>query len=181
VPLLVALAGAFAARGVATLRCDLPFRQARAKGPPSPRGAALDRQGLTHAVRALRRMTPGTVCLGGHSYGGRQASMLVAAERGLVDALLLLSYPLRPPGRAEFRTAHFGELQTPTFFVHGSTDVFGTLTEIEAARALIPAATGLLALDGARHDLYQGRPGPAAARLIADRIVAEFLAWRDLT
>ena len=177
VPVLVALSGAFAARGITVLRCDLPFRQARPKGPPFPRGAALDRQGLMHAVLALRRMTSGTVCLGGHSYGGRQASMLVAANRDLVDALLLLSYPLHPPGRAEFRTAHFGELQVPTFFVHGSTDVFGTLAELDAARALIPAATGLLALDGARHDLYQGRPGPAAAQQIADRIVAEFLAW----
>ena len=177
-PLLVALAGAFAERGVTALRCDLPFRQARPKGPPSPHGAALDRQGLRHAVLALRRMTAGTVWLGGHSYGGRQASMLAAAERGLVDALLLLSYPLRPPGRAQFRTAHFPELQAPTFFVHGSTDVFGTLAEIEAARALIPAPTSLLPLDGARHDLYQGRPEPAAAQQIPERIAAEFLAWR---
>lgn len=178
VPLLVALASAFAARGIIALRCDLPYRQARPTGPPSPGKAALDRQGLAHAVLALRRMTPGTVCLGGHSYGGRQASLLAAAEPNLAGALLLLSYPLHPPGRAELRTAHFPELRAPTFFAHGSIDVFGTIAELESARALIPAPTGLLAVDGARHDLYVGRPGPEVARLIAERIAAEFLAWR---
>ena len=176
-PLLAAVADAFAERGVTVLRCDLPFRQARPKGPPSPGSAARDRQGLAHAVSALRRLAPGRMSLGGHSYGGRQASMLVAGERDLVDAVLLLSYPLRPPGRAEVRTDHFPELRTPTFFVHGSTDVFGTIAELDAARALIPAPTRLLALEGARHDLYQGRPGPEAARLIALRIAGEFQAW----
>jgi predicted alpha/beta-hydrolase family hydrolase len=178
VPLLVALASAFAARGITALRCDLPYRQARPTGPPAPGKAALDRQGLAHAVLALRRMTPGTVCLGGHSYGGRQASLLVAAEPNLAGALLLLSYPLHSPGRAEFRTAHFPELRAPTFFAHGSADPFGSLAEMEAARALIPATTGLLALDGARHDLYEGRPGPDAAQRVADRVATEFLAWR---
>jgi len=178
VPLLVALASAFAARGITALRCDLPYRQARPTGPPSPGKAALDRLGLAHAVLALRRMTPGTVCLGGHSYGGRQASLLAAAEPNLAGALLLLSYPLHSPGRAELRTAHFPELRAPTFFVHGSADPFGSLAEMEAAQALIPATTGLLALDGARHDLYQGRPGSDAAQRVAHRVATEFLAWR---
>ncbi len=178
VPLLVALASAFASRGVTALRCDLPYRQARPTGPPSPAKAALDRQGLKHALLALRRMTAGQVFLGGHSYGGRQASILLAAERDLADALLLLSYPLHPPGRAsELRTAHLPELRTPTLFVHGSDDLFGSLEEIEAARALIPATTSLLALEGARHNLYRGRPGPGAAQRIAERIASEFLAW----
>ncbi len=178
VPLLVAVASAFAARGITVLRCDLPYRQARPKGPPSPAKAALDREGLEHAVLALRRMASGRVFLGGHSYGGRQASMLLAAERELADALLLLSYPLHPPGRAsELRTAHLPALLTPTFFVHGAADAFGSLDELEAARRLIPAPTGLLELGGARHDLYQGRPGLATALCIAERIADEFLAW----
>jgi uncharacterized protein len=178
-PLLVALATAFADRGFIALRCDLPYRQARPKGPPSPRGAAVDREGLKHAVLALRRMAADDVVLAGHSYGGRQASLLVAAEPDLADALLLFSYPLHPPGRPEqLRTAHLPELRKPVFFVHGSADAFGSLEEIERARALIPSPTGLLALDGARHDLRQGRPRPAAAQQTADRIVDAFVGWR---
>ena len=76
--LLVAVAGAFCAAGLVVLRCDLPFRQRRASGPPSPAGAAADRAGLMDAVAALRRFAPDRMFLGGHSYGGRQASMLAA-------------------------------------------------------------------------------------------------------
>ncbi|HEV8439119.1 MAG TPA: alpha/beta fold hydrolase [Methylomirabilota bacterium] len=177
VPLLVALASAFAAEGVTVLRCDLPYRQARPKGPPSPARAARDRQGLKHALFAIRRITTGPAIVAGHSYGGRQASMLLAGEPELAAALLLLSYPLHPPGRAELRTAHFHDLRTPTFFVHGSADGFGSLEEIEAARRLVAAPTALLAVEGARHDLYRGRPSPAAAQQTAERIAREFLAW----
>jgi len=176
-PLLVAIASTFAARGVAVLRCDLPFRQARRVGPPSPVRAAVDRVGLRHAVNALRPMAP-VVYLGGHSYGGRQASMLAADDPALVDALLLLSYPLHPPGRAaELRTAHFPGLSVPAFFVHGTDDVFATSQELDAARALIPAPTNVLSLPGARHDLYCGRPRSGDAERIAERVAAAFFAW----
>ena len=170
-PLLVALATALEARGLTVHRYDLPFRQARPKGPPSPGGAARDREGLRHAVEAMRARVSGRVFLGGQSYGGRQASLLAAGEPGLVDALLLLSYPLHPPGRhGELRTAHFPELRTPALFAHGSADPFGTLDELEAARTLIPARTARLAIEGAGHDLTRGRaPG------IPETIAAAFL------
>ena len=76
-PLLVALAEAFWRSGVAVLRCDLPFRQRRPKGPPSPATAEADRAGLQAAVAFMRARSP-EVWLGGHSYGGRQASILAA-------------------------------------------------------------------------------------------------------
>src|ERR1035441_7905128 len=98
-PLLIAIADAFCAAGIAVLRCDLPFRQARTHGPPFPAMAAQDRSGLARAVRVLRERLPGKVFLGGHSYGGRQSTMLVAEEPDLADGLLLLSYPLHPPRR----------------------------------------------------------------------------------
>src|SRR5271166_5914027 len=120
-PLLVAVADAFQAAGVTVLRCDLPFRQQRPSGPPRPADAARDREGLRAAVAAMRGIVRGRVGLGGASYGGRQASILAADEPGLVDALLLLSYPLHPPGKpAELRTAHFPKLRTRARFVQGS-------------------------------------------------------------
>src|ERR1700756_2554039 len=100
-PLLVALADAFCGSGLTVLRCDLPFRQSRPHGPP-PRGSAeRDQEGLRAAISAMRRETSGRIFLGGHSYGGRQASMLAAADRDVAGALLLLSYPLHPPQRPE--------------------------------------------------------------------------------
>lgn len=168
-PLLRAVARAVAARGVAVLRCDLPFRQARLAGPPALPGAALDREGLRRAVEVARGLTSRRVFLGGHSYGGRQASLLVADDPGPVEALLLLAYPLHPPRRpGDLRTAHFARLGTPALFVHGSRDPFGTVAELRTAIRLIPAPTRLLAIDGAGHDLGGAR---APARL--DRAAAD--------
>ena len=66
--------------------------------------------------------------------------MLVAAEPSLVEGLLLLSYPLHPPGRpAQLRTAHFPSLRVPTLFVSGTKDTFGSIEELEGAIKLIPA------------------------------------------
>ena len=116
-PLLTALANAFCESGMTVLRCDLPFRQSRPHGPPVRGSAERDQQGLRRAMEPLRQMVPGRVFMGGHSYGGRQATLLAAATLGLVDGLLLLSYPLHPPKRpTELRTAHFPKLETPALF-----------------------------------------------------------------
>jgi len=177
-PLLVALAQAFAARALVVLRCDLPFRQARPTGPPHPSGAARDREGLKSALQALHGFQPGRLFLGGQSYGGRQASVLATEAPELVAALLLVSYPLHPPGRPrDLRTGHFPELRTPTFFAHGSTDPFGSVDELERARALIPAPTTLLAVDGAGHGLSRGGRASRPPADMVERVVDGFLSF----
>ncbi len=157
-PLLVAVADAFQLAGWYVLRCDLAFRRRKRSGPPFPAEAPADREGLRAAVAALQRVAAGSVCLGGHSYGGRQASMLAAENHGLVDKLLLLSYPLHPPRKpAQLRTAHFPNLRTPTLFIHGDADPFGTVSEMEAALALIDAPHQLRVIGKAGHDLKRGK------------------------
>ena len=113
--MLIALATAFCDAGMSVLRCELPFRQVRPQGPPTwPGCSEHDRQGLRRAVEEMRKIVPGRVFLGGHSYGGRQTSMLATQEPGFVPALLLLSYPLHPPKKPiGSRTAHFPSLQSP--------------------------------------------------------------------
>ena len=167
-PLLVALADAFSASGFTVLRCDLPFRQLRPSGPPQRGSAERDQQGLRAAVESIRRLTSGRVFLGGHSYGGRQASMLAAAQPRFVEALLLLSYPLHPPQKpTELRTAHFPHLQTPALFVHGIKDGFGSLAEMETALKLIPARTELMVIKGAGHELMTKRNREELSRQVA--------------
>jgi predicted alpha/beta-hydrolase family hydrolase len=175
-PLLVALAEAFCAAGITVLRCDLPFRQARPSGPP-PRGSAeRDQAGLRAAVASLRREITGRIFLGGHSYGGRQGSMLAAAEPTLVAALLLLSYPLHPPKRPDqMRTSHFADLETPALFVHGARDGFATEAEMEAARLLIPVRTQLLEVASAGHELMT----PRNRAELPQRIVETFLSFAN--
>jgi uncharacterized protein len=160
-PLLVAVAIAFCDAGIGVLRCDLAFRQKRPKGPPSPGMAAADRAGLRSAVQAMRALTPRRIYLGGHSYGGRQASMLAAEEPEVAHALLLLSYPLHPPSKPDQpRSAHFPKIHVPSVFVHGTSDPFGTIAEMEFAVGLIMGPTRLLPIDGVGHDLKHGRFNP---------------------
>ena len=169
--LLIALANAFSSAGYLVLRCDLPFRQSRPNGPPFPAMAARDREGLRRAVDVLRSQTPGRIFLGGHSYGGRQGSMLAAEQPQLVAGLLLLSYPLHPPRKpAELRTAHFPQLKTPSLFVHGGRDPFGSHEEMKAALQLIPAQTFLLEVEGAGHELL----GKKAQEDLPARIAEDF-------
>lgn len=171
-PLLTAVAEAFCTAGLMVLRCDLPFRQARPHGPP-PRGSAeRDQQGLRAAVAAMRRQTGGRIFLGGHSYGGRQASMLVAGERDVAEALLLLSYPLHPPRHFDqLRTVHFPQLNTPGLFIHGMRDPFGSIAEMEAALALIPARTQLHSVEGAGHELLSRANRESLPRTIVEAFV----------
>jgi predicted alpha/beta-hydrolase family hydrolase len=169
-PLLIAVADAFCAAGFTVLRCDLPYRQSRSYGPPGPGDAARDRAGLKNAIAAVNKMLSGgpslrssqgwgSTFLGGHSYGGRQSSMLCAESPDLVEGLLLLSYPLHPPRKPEQqRTQHLPDLRTPSLFVHGTRDPFGTNAEIEQALKMIPAKTKLVVVEGAGHDLgFKGK------------------------
>lgn len=175
-PLLVALANAFAGAGFFVLRCDLPFRQDRPYGPPGLGDAKRDREGLRNAVAVLKNLTIGRVFLGGHSYGGRQASMLCAEspeDSGPVPGLVLLSYPLHPPRKpAQLRTQHFLNLRTPALFVEGTRDPFGTIDEIEQALKLIPAKTKLLTVEGAGHDL--GFKGKAKREDLPEKVLQAF-------
>jgi predicted alpha/beta-hydrolase family hydrolase len=207
-PLLRVLADTYAAVGFMVLRCNLPFRQARSFGPPGPGDAARDRAGLKNAVAALKKTMKETVgapllvdfakksavslskagnsssqgsekiFLGGHSYGGRQSSMLCAEESDLVAGLLLLSYPLHPPRRPEQqRTQHLPDLHTPTLFVHGTRDPFGSIEELQRAMKMIPARTSLLTVESAGHDLgFKGKTKEADLPAI---VLTEFQSFVD--
>jgi uncharacterized protein len=173
-PLLKALGDAFSTSGFTVLRFNLPFRQLRPYGPP-PRGSAEgDQQGIRRAVKALRKEISGRIFLGGHSYGGRQATMVAATEAELASALLLLSYPLHPPKRPDqLRTGHFPSLRTPCLFVHGTRDGFGTLEELSAALKLVPAKTELLPVERAGHELLS----KANAQQLPSAIVNTFVQF----
>ena len=157
---LTVVAEALVQRELAVARIDLPYRQERPKGPPSPSKAARDRDGIRAAVDELRAVADGPLIVGGHSYGGRQASMVAAEDRDLVDGLLLTSYPLHPPGKPErARTEHLPDITAPTLIVHGRSDAFGTSAEFDEALSLFTAPVRLLEIEKADHSLKPERSG----------------------
>lgn len=149
--LMVAVADAFAQAGYCVLRWDLPFRQQRSRGAPG--SGERDRDGIRKAVGELRKLVPRVpIYLAGQSYGGRQSSMVAAEDPKLADGLLLLSYPLHPPGKpAQLRVEHFPALRVPALFVHGTRDPFGSREEMQTAIRLIPGPAHLEIVEGAGH------------------------------
>jgi uncharacterized protein len=151
--LLQEICDEWARRGWIAVRYNLPYRRRRPTGPPSG-SAATDRTGIVEAIALCRALAGGPLIAGGHSYGGRQTSMVVASEQVPVDALTLFSYPVHPPGKPErARIEHLPDIKVPTVFAHGTSDPFGTPEELRAAAALITGTTAVVEIAGARHDL----------------------------
>ena len=144
---LVALDTALTGLGMVVERMDFPYRQAGRRAP--------DREPvLLEAVRAEATTLATTdLVLGGRSMGGRICSMAVADGLPAVG-LVLISYPLHPPGRPEkLRTAHFERLRVPCLFVSGTRDAFGSPAELETATKAIPGAVTHVWIDGKDHSL----------------------------
>ncbi|WP_374023121.1 alpha/beta family hydrolase [Mycobacterium sp. HNNTM2301] len=155
-PLLQQVCGEWARRGWLAVRYNLPYRRRRPSGPPSG-SAATDRAGIVEAIALCRGLADGPLIAGGHSYGGRLTSMVVAGREAFpveVDLLTLFSYPAHPPGKPErARTEHLPAIRVPTVFTHGTSDPFGTPDELRAAAALVTGTTAVVEIAGARHDL----------------------------
>ena len=178
--LLVALAQEFAAVGISVLRCDLPYRQRRPHGPPSPATAKEDQEGLRRAVTLMREQFAGRAFLGGSSYGGRQASLSGRFTPGLGRRVCCCS-----PTRFILRESRLNcgpltsrSCQTPSLFVSGTKDAFGTIEELEAAIKLIPARTELVKIDGASHGL--SKPASVAVTEIIRQSFLDFFVRNAL-
>ena len=126
------------------IRHDFPYRREGRKAPDRAPKAIAD---IVEHVPG-----PGWV-LGGRSFGGRMCSMAVAD--GLPAAgLVLICYPLHPPGKPEtLRTEHLPRITVPCLFISGTRDAFGAPDELEAATAVIPGPVTHVWVEGKGHDL----------------------------
>jgi predicted alpha/beta-hydrolase family hydrolase len=135
--------------GVIVDRMDFPYRKAGRRSPDRP---AVLLQAVVDEAAQLAPLVDGLV-LGGRSMGGRMCSMAVAEGLTAVG-LVLISYPLHPPGRADrLRTEHFPELRVPCLFVSGTRDTFASPAELEAASRAIPGRVTHHWIDGQGHGL----------------------------
>ncbi len=145
---LIAIEQAVTPHGVAVERVEFPGQAAgkRRTDPPAVCIAT-----VRDAAAALaERLGVGVerIAVGGRSFGGRMCSMAVADGLGAA-ALVLVSYPLHPPGKPErLRTEHFPALKVPCLFVSGRRDAFATPEELERETAAIPGDVKLSFVDG---------------------------------
>lgn len=144
-------------------RMDFPYRRAGRKSPDRP-PVLVAAVGEGAAALAERTgLAPERLVLGGRSLGGRMCSMAVAEGLPAL-ALVLVSYPLHPPGKPDnLRTEHFPRLAVPCLFVSGTRDAFAAPEELEAATVLIPGRVTHVWLEGGDHGLARHNPEVAAA------------------
>ena len=168
-PGLVAIDQAVTQVGVVVERVEFPG-QAAGKRRPDPPAVCIQTIRTATSELADRLGVPTSrVAVGGRSMGGRMCSMAVA--EGLeVAALVLVSYPLHPPGRPDkLRTAHFPDLQVPCLFVSGRRDAFGAPAELQRETEAIPGPVTLDFVDG-DHSLR--KQNPEAADIVASWLTA---------
>ena len=140
-PALVAIDEAVSALGIEVRRIDLP-------GSRADKAVAVVRE---HADDLKR--THAKVLLGGRSFGGRVCSM-AAAEGFPAAGLVLVSYPLHPPGRPQqLRTEHFPNIKARCLFVSGTRDAFGTPEELEFHTSSIKGKVKHVWIEGGDHGL----------------------------
>lgn len=160
-PSLVAIERAVAPLPVA--RVDFPYRREGRRAPDRPPKLIACIREEASVLVGRAHISPARLVLGGRSMGGRMCSMAVAEglpARGLV----LISYPLHPPGRPESRRVeHLPAVNVPCLFVSGTRDTFGTPAELEEASATIAAPVEHVWVEGAGHDLKRADAEIAAA------------------
>jgi hypothetical protein len=161
-PSLVAIDDALTPLGVHVERVDFPYRRAGRRAPDrAPVLVAAVVAAATDLARSLH-VESTQIALGGRSMGGRMCSMAVAEGLGAV-ALVLVSYPLHPPGKPDrLRVEHFGALDVPCLFVSGTRDSFATPAELESATVAIPGDVTHVWIEGGDHGLRR-KDGQVAA------------------
>jgi uncharacterized protein len=182
-PFIVAFAHALAARGLDVVTFNFLYTEQGGRLPD--RRPALE--ACYNAVIAkTRRELPSArdrLFIGGKSMGGRIATHVCAADPDLaVAGLVLLGYPLHPPGRpAQRRDGHLEDVRRPTLIVQGSRDAFGTPDELEPVlRSMMPMPT-LHVVSGGDHSFNVARAGVAGQTVVHEEIQQTIVEWIDGT
>jgi hypothetical protein len=162
---LVAIETAVTPLGIAVERVEFPGQAAGKRRTDPPAVCIATVRDAASALAERLDVPLGRIAVGGRSFGGRMCSMAVA--EGLeAAALVLVSYPLHPPGKPDrLRTEHFPKLSVPCLFVSGRRDAFATTDELERETTAIPGDVTLSFVDG-DHSLRKSERG--AAEIVAD-------------
>jgi predicted alpha/beta-hydrolase family hydrolase len=162
------VAAALVARRIDVVRFNFLYRESGSRRPdPMP----LLRKCYEAVVARVREELGGRpLILGGRSMGGRVASMMVA-EQFPCDGLLLLAYPLHPPGKPDqLRVAHLQKIGVPVLCFNGTRDAFCTRELMERALQEVKTAWTMHWLEGADHSF----------RVLKSAASSEDATWRRI-
>ena len=177
---MVALARGIAAEGVSVTTFNFPYTEQRKKSPD--RAPVLLEAWQAVATDVAARIGPSVrLVVGGKSMGGRMASMALAEPGALpaqVSGLVLLGYPLHPPGRPDQpRTAHLPQIRVPVLLVHGTRDAFGTREEIEPVFRSLATRVDFEFIEGGDHSFAVPKSRALDEAAVLRGIAARVAGW----
>ena len=176
---MVEFARAIAALGVDVVTFNFPYIEQRRRIPD--RGPVLEAcyRSVIAAVHAEVGSAKRALFIGGKSMGGRIATQVAAADQTLpIAGLVLLGYPLHPPGRStERRDKHLPAVGRPMLFVQGSRDAFGTPTELVPVIDAIGPPASIHVVSGGDHSLKLARKDPAVQAAVYDDVRRTMVEW----
>ena len=175
---MVAFAQGLARRGCHAVTFNFPYtEQGRRLPDRAPILESCFRDVVT-AIRSRADLASGPLVIGGKSMGGRMATHLAA--QGLADlaGLVVLGYPLHPPGKPrQLRAEHLARIRQPLMIVQGSRDAFGTPEELQPILAPLGPAATIHVVDGGDHSFKVPKRGPIRPDDVLDRVQDEVARW----
>jgi len=176
---IATFASAIAALGIDVITFDFPYITQKRRIPD--RGPVLEAcyRAVIETVRRDIESARRFLFVGGKSMGGRIATQVAAGDHDLaVAGLVLLGYPLHPPGRpTQLRAAHLASIGRPMLFVQGSRDSFGTPSELKPILAQLTPAPTLHVVTGGDHSLKVSRRDPQAQAAVYDDVQRTIVRW----
>ena len=178
-PWMVAFASALSSRGLDTVTFNFPYTEQQRRVPD--RRPVLDACYNAVVVHVRQHIASARTALfiGGKSMGGRIATHIAAAEPTLpVTGLVLLGYPLHPPGKpSERRDAHLGDVARPMLIVQGSRDTFGTPPEFESLMERLSPTPTMHTVDGGDHSFKISRGGKTGQESVYEGVQRTIAEW----
>ena len=176
-PFLSAVHEGLAAHGYVTVKFNFPYTEA---GRRAPDRAPVLEDCYRHVVATIRtdaRVTPSRIVIGGKSMGGRMASHL-ASQGEAVAGLILLGYPLHPPGKVEqLRVAHLPKIRVPMLFFAGTRDSLCRLDLLQRTVAELRAPVTLHVIDGGDHSFAVPKAMRRPAHDVWEEIIRVTADW----
>jgi predicted alpha/beta-hydrolase family hydrolase len=179
-PLMVATANGLASRAIEVVTFDFPYMHARRGAPDKAPVLEHAFRAAIDASRALEGLGRARLFIGGKSMGGRMATHLGAQGVDGLMGIVVLGYPLHPPGQPnKLRVDHLPAIAPPLLVVQGERDAFGSPAELEPHLKTMKAPVTVHAIAGADHSLsVRGKRGPDVFESMID-VVAEWVKARS--
>ena len=175
---IVNFATGLAARGIDVVTFNFLYSEERRRIPdPNDRLEACWRAVIA-AVRAQTRTGQDALAIGGKSMGGRIASQVAASGIGALTGLVLLGYPLHPPGRPDrLRTKHLTQIKAPMLFVQGARDAFGSPDELRPIITQLKPSADLHVVEGGDHSFKVSKSAGVSQQDVYGAIQDRIATW----